>query len=420
MRILIIGGTHFVGHGMAQAALDAGHDVTLLHRNQTDELAGATHLLADRNGDLSLLDGLSWDATIDVCAYLPGQVRHLHEALGDRGGHHVFVSTVSVYAEPATAGADEDSPLFDEAAADVEEITNETYGPLKVVLRDRRTRAVRRRRPGDRPTDVRRGAAGRHRALPLLGAPRRARRPDPGARPRGGSDAVRRRPRHGCVDGASGRGPRLRGVHRGPTLDDVRGDGGGDGRRAGQRRRPGPRGRRLAGRAGRRRRPAAAVVRGEPRARAGDGYVARRGHRADPPAVRRDRARHPGVGRGPPRPGDQRPRPGSRRSASRSCWSRGPRPRHDRAGRPPPRRHPADDLHHHVRARDPHRCGQPRPGLPGRRRSGVRARGRPRRDRVGCQPVRTGWRRRRPPPGDRPAPAAPLRPRRSTRTRRCW
>jgi 2'-hydroxyisoflavone reductase len=132
MRILIIGGTHFVGHGMAQAALDAGHDVTLLHRNQTDELAAATHLLADRNGDLSLLAGLTWDATIDVCAYLPGQVRHLHEALGDRGGHHVFISTVSVYTEPATAGADEDSPLFEEAAADVDQITNETYGPLKV------------------------------------------------------------------------------------------------------------------------------------------------------------------------------------------------------------------------------------------------------------------------------------------------
>jgi 2'-hydroxyisoflavone reductase len=132
MRILIIGGTHFVGHGMAQAALDAGHDVTLLHRNQTDELADATHLLADRNGDLSLLAGLTWDATIDVCAYLPGQVRHLHEALGDRGGHHVFISTVSVYTEPATAGADEDSPLFEEAAADVDQITNETYGPLKV------------------------------------------------------------------------------------------------------------------------------------------------------------------------------------------------------------------------------------------------------------------------------------------------
>ena len=133
MRILIIGGTHFVGHGMAQAALDAGHDLTLLHRNPTDELPGATHLLADRNGDLSLLTGLSWDATIDVCAYLPGQVRHLHEALGERGGHHVFVSTVSVYQEPEAAGADEDSPLFAAAADDVEEITAETYGPLKVA-----------------------------------------------------------------------------------------------------------------------------------------------------------------------------------------------------------------------------------------------------------------------------------------------
>ena len=79
---------------------------------QTDELPGATHLLADRDGDLSVLDGADWDATIDVCAYLPGQVRHLHDALGDRGGHHLFVSTVSVYQEPDRAGADEDSPLF--------------------------------------------------------------------------------------------------------------------------------------------------------------------------------------------------------------------------------------------------------------------------------------------------------------------
>jgi 2'-hydroxyisoflavone reductase len=60
-------------------------------------------------------------------------VRHLHEALGDRGGHHVFISTVSVYEEPAAVGADEDSPLFDEPAADVDEVTNQTYGPLKVA-----------------------------------------------------------------------------------------------------------------------------------------------------------------------------------------------------------------------------------------------------------------------------------------------
>jgi len=133
MRILIIGGTRFVGHAMAEAALDAGHDVSLLHRHETAELPGATHLLADRDGDLSVLDGLSFDATIDVCAYVPGQVRRLHAALGDRGGHHLFISTVSVYREPDGPGAGEDSPLLPAAPEDATEVTNETYGPLKVT-----------------------------------------------------------------------------------------------------------------------------------------------------------------------------------------------------------------------------------------------------------------------------------------------
>jgi 2'-hydroxyisoflavone reductase len=133
MRILIIGGTRFVGHAMAEAALDSGHDVSLLHRTATDALPAATHLLADRDGDLSVLAGLDFDATIDVCAYVPGQVRSLHEALGDRGGHHLFVSTVSVYQEPDGPGASEDSPLFAPAPEDATEVTNETYGPLKVT-----------------------------------------------------------------------------------------------------------------------------------------------------------------------------------------------------------------------------------------------------------------------------------------------
>jgi 2'-hydroxyisoflavone reductase len=133
MRILVIGGTRFVGHAMADAALAAGHDVTLLHRSATPELPGAHHLLADRDGDLSLLADGRWDATIDVCAYVPSQVRRLHEALGDRGGHHLFISTVSVYQEPDGAGAGEDSPLLDEPDADTEEVTNQTYGPLKVA-----------------------------------------------------------------------------------------------------------------------------------------------------------------------------------------------------------------------------------------------------------------------------------------------
>lgn len=133
MRILIIGGTRFVGHAMTEAALAAGHNVTLLHRNPTDEWPDATHLLADRDGDLSVLTGQSWDATIDVCAYVPSQVHRVREALGDRGGHHLFVSTTSVYKEPTGYGADEESPLVDEPTLDVTEVTKETYGPLKVA-----------------------------------------------------------------------------------------------------------------------------------------------------------------------------------------------------------------------------------------------------------------------------------------------
>jgi 2'-hydroxyisoflavone reductase len=150
VKILIIGGTRFVGHAMAEAALAAGHDVTLLHRNATDELPDATHLLADRDGDLAVLADGRWDATIDVCAYLPGQVTHLADALGDRGGHHVFVSTVSVYAETPAPGADEDAELLPEPAPDTSEVTGETYGPLKVACE-----RVARERWGDRLTIIR-------------------------------------------------------------------------------------------------------------------------------------------------------------------------------------------------------------------------------------------------------------------------
>ncbi len=155
MRILIIGGTRFVGYAMADAALAAGHDVTLLHRTATDELPAATHLLADRDGDLSVLAEGSWDATIDVCAYFPGQVASLHDALGDRGGHHVFVSTCSVYDDQVSVGADEDAALLPESSPDTREITDETYGPLKVACE-----RVARERWGDagltiiRPTYV--------------------------------------------------------------------------------------------------------------------------------------------------------------------------------------------------------------------------------------------------------------------------
>ncbi len=113
MRILAVGGTKFVGRHLVHAALAAGHEVTLLHRGRSnpDLFPEAEHLIADRDGPLNVLMERHFDATVDVSAYVPRQVRSLAEALDGAGGHHLFVSTVSVYAPPAAAGYDESSPL---------------------------------------------------------------------------------------------------------------------------------------------------------------------------------------------------------------------------------------------------------------------------------------------------------------------
>ncbi len=138
MDLLFVGGTRFVGRAMAEVALGRGHRVALLHRGRSspETLAGADHLLADRDSDLSVLAGRHFDATIDVCAYLPGQVRHLAEALDGRGGHHVFISTMSVYADTDEPGLTESGALVSLEDPTVEEVTGETYGGLKVLCEE--------------------------------------------------------------------------------------------------------------------------------------------------------------------------------------------------------------------------------------------------------------------------------------------
>jgi 2'-hydroxyisoflavone reductase len=135
MRILVIGGTAFVGRHITEAALDAGHELTLFHRGKTGtELFGqATHISGDRDGDLSALADGSWDATIDVCAYFPRQVRGLAAALDGRGGRYVFISSVSAYSSAVPPNYDESAPLADVIDPDAAEVTNENYGGLKVA-----------------------------------------------------------------------------------------------------------------------------------------------------------------------------------------------------------------------------------------------------------------------------------------------
>ncbi len=136
MKILIIGGTQFVGRHLADAALARGHELTLFNRGQssTDLFPEAEHLRGDRDGDgLHVLKGRMWDAVIDTCGYVPRIVKQSAELLADSVANYVFISTISVYADFKTPGQDENSPLGMMADPSVEDINGETYGPLKVL-----------------------------------------------------------------------------------------------------------------------------------------------------------------------------------------------------------------------------------------------------------------------------------------------
>lgn len=135
MRILLVGGTRFIGRHAVERALARGHRVTIFHRGATgaDLFPAAEHRLGDRNSDLSALTRGEWDATVDTCAYFPAQVHALADALGGRGGRHLLVSSVSAYARVDGPGLTEDAPLAELADPTVGEVTSETYGGLKAL-----------------------------------------------------------------------------------------------------------------------------------------------------------------------------------------------------------------------------------------------------------------------------------------------
>jgi 2'-hydroxyisoflavone reductase len=136
MKLLVLGGTRFLGRHLAEQALAAGHAVTLLHRGRgtTGLLPEAEHRLADRDGDLTAaLAGGAWDAAIDTSAYVPRQVRAAAAALAGRVGTYQLVSTISVYRAFDQPGLTEDTPLatLDDPATEV--VDGATYGGLKAL-----------------------------------------------------------------------------------------------------------------------------------------------------------------------------------------------------------------------------------------------------------------------------------------------
>ena len=132
MRLLILGGTAFIGRHLVEAALARGHDVTLFTRGQTNPglFPEVEHLAGDREVDLSPLAGRSFDAAIDTCGYLPRVVRASAELLAAAVERYVFVSSVSVYVdEPVLTEMTPTQRAPDPASEDI----GAYYGPLKAL-----------------------------------------------------------------------------------------------------------------------------------------------------------------------------------------------------------------------------------------------------------------------------------------------
>jgi nucleoside-diphosphate-sugar epimerase len=138
MRLLVIGGTHLVGRAAVEEAVARGHGVTVFHRGP-DEPAGfpdVEHVHGDRDGGLQALGGRTWDVALDTCGYVPRQVREAAEVLGDAVAHYGFVSSISVYPDDTPAHAAEETPVYAPPFAQTEEITEGSYGPLKVACEE--------------------------------------------------------------------------------------------------------------------------------------------------------------------------------------------------------------------------------------------------------------------------------------------
>ena len=135
MRILVLGGTQFVGRHLVEAAVERGHNVTLFHRGKTnpglfDGEEKVEKVLGDRFSDLERLDG-EWDWVLDTSAYTPRAVKLSAEYLKGKAGRYGFISTTAVYRDFSKKGVDETDYVKTLEDPDVEEVNASTYGPLK-------------------------------------------------------------------------------------------------------------------------------------------------------------------------------------------------------------------------------------------------------------------------------------------------
>jgi 2'-hydroxyisoflavone reductase len=143
LKLLILGGTGFLGPHVIEAAIARGHTMTLFNRGQTRPhlFPNLEKLRGDRDGKLEALQGRVFDAVIDTSAYVPREVKLSAEMLKD-SGYYLFVSTISVYPNMDREDTDETSPVAKLADETTEKVTEESYGALKALCEQAAERAM--------------------------------------------------------------------------------------------------------------------------------------------------------------------------------------------------------------------------------------------------------------------------------------
>lgn len=152
--LLILGGTGFIGPPLTQEALQRGWKVTHFNRGKTaaDGVANVETLIGDRKGQLDSLRGRKWDVMIDDTGYVPKYVKMSNELLAPSIGYCLYISSIAAYASFAKPN-DEHSPTGKQLAdPDAEQVTKETYGPMKALCEQYSAEAFKGRlsivRPG--------------------------------------------------------------------------------------------------------------------------------------------------------------------------------------------------------------------------------------------------------------------------------
>jgi 2'-hydroxyisoflavone reductase len=136
MRLLILGGTIFLGRHLVEAAVKRGHQVSVFNRGRhyPPTFPEVERLQGDRREDLEVLQGRSWDAVVDTSGHVPRVVEKSAQRLADAVGHYTFISSVFAYKGfPRSPGLDENSPLNLTTDPAAEHVTSETLGPLKAL-----------------------------------------------------------------------------------------------------------------------------------------------------------------------------------------------------------------------------------------------------------------------------------------------